>query len=35
MALFSKFFILISEGIIKNISYDSRNYESVDERSLS
>ena len=30
-----KIFILIKEGIIKKISYDRRNYESVDENSLS
>ena len=31
----AKTFILIQEGIIKNISYLRRDYESVDEKSLS
>ena len=30
-----KILILIFEGIIKKISYDRRDYESVDENSLS
>ena len=35
MASFSKTFDLKLEGILKNISYERRNYESVDEKSLS
>ena len=31
----AKVLILISEGIIKKISYERRDYESVDEKSLS
>ena len=31
----AKIFILILEGIIKKISYEHRDYESVDEKSLS
>ena len=31
----AKIFILIWEGIIKKISYEHRDYESVDEKSLS
>ena len=31
----AKILILIKEGIIKKISYDRRDYESVDEKSLS
>ena len=31
----AKFSILILEGIIKKISYERRDYESVDEKSLS
>ena len=31
----AKILILISEGIIKKISYERRAYESVDEKSLS
>ena len=32
---FAKLSILILEGIIKKISYERRDYESVDEKSLS
>ena len=35
MARSAKIFILIYEGIIKKNSYERRNYESVDEKSLS
>ena len=31
----AKIFILIQEGIIKKISYERRDYNSVDEKSLS
>ena len=34
MASFNKHLILILEGIIKKISYERRDYESVDEKSL-
>ena len=33
--LLAKILILIYEGIIKKISYERRDYESVDEKSLS
>ena len=35
MASFSKTFYFNLEGIIKKISYEHRDYESVDEKSLS
>ena len=35
MASFTKHSILILEGFIKKISYERREYESVDEKSLS
>ena len=35
MARLGKIFISISAGIIKKISYERRDYESVDEKSLS
>ena len=35
MARLAKILILILEGIIKNFSYERRDYESVDEKSLS
>ena len=34
MAMFSKTFYLILEGTIKKISYERRDYESVDEKSF-
>ena len=35
MARLAKFLILILEGIIKTFSYERRDYESADEKSLS
>ena len=35
MACLAKTLVSITEGIIKNIFYERRNYESVDEKSLS
>ena len=35
MATFSKIFDLILEGTVKKIFYERRDYESVDEKSLS